>query len=197
MTPLTQAIFFVCCHSGPADHFATFAEELQKDGYEVQICAAGPALKKFQDRNIEVHKFFSPDNLSKKEELLLASEIAKTCSEASTVFSDVGHKFNIILQKTLAEKNPQTLRIAYYDNPESPDPYLPKDYSSVAKKVMTASQKVLFANATLEKDSTIHLPTQKRIGLKNLFFGIGLKPDLLLISTRGNFQAYSDQILND
>ena len=165
ITPITKVVFFVCCHSGPADHFATFAEELTKDGYEVQICASGPALKKFQDRNIEVRTSFIADNLSAEEELLLAAEIIKTCSNAFAVLSDVGHKFDIALQKTLAEKTPKILRLAYYDNPESPEPYLPLDYSSAAKQVMRAAQKVLFANANLAQDSTIYLPTQERIGL--------------------------------
>ena len=165
ITPITKVVCFVCCHSGPADHFATFAEELIKDGYEVQIYASGPALKKFQDRNIEVRTSFIADNLSNEEELLLAAEIVKTCSNAFAVLSDVGHKFDIALQKTLAEKAPKILRLAYYDNPESPEPYLPQDYSSVAKQVMNAVQKVLFANANLVQDSTIHLPTQERIGL--------------------------------
>lgn len=44
MTPtITKAIIFVCCHGGPADHFATFSESLTKDGYDVQIYASGPA----------------------------------------------------------------------------------------------------------------------------------------------------------
>ncbi|MBS0627762.1 MAG: hypothetical protein JSS09_06080, partial [Verrucomicrobia bacterium] len=162
---ITKAIIFVCCHSGPADHFATFSENLTKDGYDVQIYASGPALKKLQDRNIEVKKIFSVDNLSSEEERLLALEITKACSTAYAVISDVGHKFDISLQETLAEKAPKVLRIAYYDNPESPDPYLPADYSTIAKLVMNASQKVIFSNANLAKDPTIYLPTQERIGL--------------------------------
>lgn len=165
ITPVTKIVFFICCHSGPADHFATFAEELTKDGYEVQVLASGPALKKFQDRNIEVKTSFIVDNLSKEEESQLATSIVKTCSKAFAVVSDVGHKFDIVLQNTLAEKAPELLRVAYYDNPESPDPYLPIDYSSIAKQVMSAAQKVLFANANLAEDSTIYLPTQQRIGL--------------------------------
>lgn len=162
---ITKAIIFVCCHSGPADHFATFSENLTKDGYDVQIYASGPALKKLQDRNIKIKKIFSADNLSSEEEHLLALEITKACSTAYAVISDVGHKFDISLQETLAEKAPKVLRIAYYDNPESPDPYLPADYSTIAKLVMNASQKVIFSNANLAKDPTIHLPTQERIGL--------------------------------
>ena len=45
------AVCFIACHGGPADHFATYAEALTKQGYDVQIHATGPALKKLQERN--------------------------------------------------------------------------------------------------------------------------------------------------
>ncbi len=54
MTTLAAIICLFAFHGGPADHFATFAENLTENGYEVQIFASGPALQKFQSRGIDV-----------------------------------------------------------------------------------------------------------------------------------------------
>jgi len=163
------AIYLIACHGGPADHFATFAEKLVEDGYEVQVCASGAALEKFQDRKIQVQMPFNPDNLSKTQEADLASQIAKICSKASVVLTDVGHSFDVTLQKALAVDAPELLRLAYYDNPE---PYVPGGYSGVAAEVMWVAKKVLFANANLENHSLYQqtnvetkLPIEDRVGI--------------------------------
>ena len=39
ISSLIFSICFVVCHGGAADHFATFAEDLLKKGYEVDIYA--------------------------------------------------------------------------------------------------------------------------------------------------------------
>ncbi len=159
-------ICFIACHGGPADHFSTFAEDLANKGYRVQIYATGPALKKFQDRKIEIATPFSLENISEED---AADELAKRCSGADVIITDVGHVFDISLQKALKYQASESLRLAYYDNPEG---YVPGGYSAVAAKVMLAAQGVLFANANLVKTPLYQEPLQevclapeKRIGL--------------------------------
>ncbi len=142
------AVCFIACHGGPADHFSTFAESLPR----VEVHASGPALKKFQERGIEVKHSFSIENISSQEEDALAEQIAKACAAASVVITDVGHHFDIKIQKALAQYAVQTIRLAYYDNPE---PYVPGGYSAVAAEVMMASQGVLFANSNLAKTTVL------------------------------------------
>ena len=164
--PVSAAICFIACHGGPADHFSTFAEDLVSKGYKVEIYATGAALKKFQDRKIEIVTPFSLENISEEE---ASTQLAKKCSGIDVIITDVGHLFDISLQKALHSETPTSLRLAYYDNPES---YVPGGYSTVAAKVMTAAQGVLFANANLTKTPLyeapsveIFLATEKRIGL--------------------------------
>lgn len=173
MPLLATVICLIACHGGPADHFATFAESLAQDGYEVHVYASGPALKKFQERNIQVVMPFAADNLSQAEEVALASQIAERCSQASVVLTDVGHSFDITLQKALAKEAPKVMRLAYYDNAE---PYVPGGYSLVAAEVMQAAQRVLFANANL-RDAKLYREPNKEILLsfKNRV-GIGYYP---------------------
>ncbi|MBI5345605.1 MAG: hypothetical protein HZB76_00445 [Chlamydiae bacterium] len=163
----SAVICFVACHGGPADHFATFAEELVQKGYKVQIYASGPAIKKFQDRKISVIQF-NADNLSKEKEADLA-QVAVNCIKASVVITDVGHIFDIALQEKLAMEAPKVRRLAYYDNPEV---FVPGGYSNVAAEVMLRANGVLFANANLkespiyqEPDTEITLPKENRVGL--------------------------------
>jgi hypothetical protein len=125
-------VYFVACHGGPADHFATFAEELGRAGYEVRVCASGPALKKFQDRNIRVLIPFDAEKSSPEE-------LARQIEKGAVVITDVGHPFAIDLQKRVSG-------LAYYDNPEAD---VPGGYSEVASRVMRAAKRVLFANGNL------------------------------------------------
>ena len=166
ITSLVLVVCFIACHGGPADHFSTFSKELEKKGYKVQIYASGPALKKFQEREVENLIPFSLDNISEVE---AAVRLARKCSEAAVVITDVGDAFDISLQKALSVEAPQALRFAYYDNPE---PYVPGGYSAIAAKVMVAADRVLFANANLAKSSVyqapsqlIELPPDKRVGI--------------------------------
>ena len=138
------AICLIACHGGPADHFATFAEELTQRGHRVEVYATGPALKKMQERKIENVTEFSLD-----DEKNAAIQIAEKCSNNAVVITDVGHQFAETFHYTLEKQAPKVLRLAYYDNPE---PYVPGGYSETASKVMRAAQKVLFANANLVKD---------------------------------------------
>lgn len=169
----TAAICFIACHGGPADHFSTYAEALSKQGYNVQVHATGPALKKFQDRAVEVKFPFSLESLNPDEEDELATTIAKTCSKASVVLTDVGHAFDIkihIALKTHAENTP---RFAYYDNPE---PFVPGGYSTTAADVIGLAQGVLFANATLAHSNNYSAPGKEIDFTHKKRFGIGYYP---------------------
>ena len=156
-------VCFIVCHGGPADHFATFSEDLARKNYQVEIYATGPALKKLEDRKIErLHPF-------SLEQEGAAAELAEKCSGASVIVTDVGHPFDVDLQEALAEHASKSLRLAYYDNPER---YVPGGYSSTAAKVMLAAEKVLFANRNLAEgdlyeapDQKVDLPLEKRMGL--------------------------------
>ncbi len=166
----TAAVCFIACHGGPADHFSTFAEDLIKKGYKVEIYATGPALKKFQDRHLEIVKPFSLENISEEA---AAVELAQKCGNAKVIVTDVGHVFDVTLQKTLASHAPKALRLAYYDNPE---PYVPGGYSSVAAKVMMAAQGVLFANGNLSKTPIYQAPTEEIPLALEKRMGIGYYP---------------------
>lgn len=158
-------ICFIVCHGGPADHFATFAEELVQRGHRVQIYATGPALQKLKERRVEAISFsIGPD-----AEETQAIELAKRCRGAAVVITDVGHAFDIPLQEAFASRSPEVLRCAYYDNPE---PYVPGGYSKVAARVMLAAERVLFANARLAERplyaapaEEVSVPLEKRVGL--------------------------------
>lgn len=148
---------FIVCHGGPADHLATCAQNLSSH-CKVDIYASGPALKKFQERGVEVKHPFSVENLSVEEEDALAEQIAKACSIYSVVMTDVGHAFDIKVQKALACYAGHVRRLAWYDNPE---PYVPGGYSKIASQVMLAAQGALFANAHLATDTLFQEPGKK------------------------------------
>ncbi len=160
MSVAAKALCIIACHGGPADHFATFVERLTEQGCPVQVCASGPALKKFEERNITVDLAFDAE-VSKENFQALAQEISKACS-ARVVLTDVGHAFDEELQRAFAEQAPQVLRLAYYDNPE---PFVPGGYSDVAARVMSSAHRVLCANSLLVQDGTFPAPREKRVAI--------------------------------
>jgi len=167
---LLAAVYLIACHGGPADHFAAFTEYLTQEGIKVEIFASGVALKKFKDRGIEVQHPFSAEQTSlEEEEDILAEQIAKMCSSAQVVITDVGHRFAVQLQKALSFYAPHIPRLAYYDNPE---PYVPGGYSEFATEAMLATQGILFANTHLvtaplfqEPGKEIDFGSRKKIGI--------------------------------
>ncbi len=165
----TAAIYFISCHAGPADHFATFADDLVKKGYNVQIYATEPAFKKFQDRQMEAISF-SLGNISEED---AAIALAKKCAKANVIITDVGHVFDIALQKMLQIHAPSAFRFAYYDNPEA---YVPGGYSLTAAKVMQAAQGVLFANANLVRTPIYQSPSEEVFLTFEKRIGIGYYP---------------------
>ncbi len=169
MSLSTALLCFIACHGGSGDHLVALAEGLNKDNEPVKIYATGLALKKFQERGFEVAFQFSIDNLSTAEADALAVHIAKECSTASIVITDVGSAFDLKVQEALAEYAPKANRFAYYDNPES---YVPGGYSAIATQVMMAAQGILFANSNLassplfqDPDKEIDLGCRKKIGI--------------------------------
>lgn len=154
-------ICLIACHGGPADHFATYAQELKTQGYQVEVYASGPALQKFQELQINAISF-SLDDKS-------AIEIALDSQTSTALITDVGHPFDVTLQQAFAKHAPRVLRLAYYDNPE---PYVPGGYSNTAAQVMLAAQRVLFANSHLARtpiysnqNAEIPVDLSKRIGI--------------------------------
>ncbi len=167
MELFTAVVCFIACHGGAANHFATYATDLSSRGYTVEVYATGPALKKFQEWSISGLKEFSLDEENSQEQI--AEEIAKKCRGADVVITDVGHSFDLAIQKALARVAPVVKRIAYYDNPE---PYVPGGYSEIASEVMQEADKVLFANLHLAKTpiyktphKRVSLPEDRKIGL--------------------------------
>lgn len=167
---LQAAICFLACHAGPAEHFATFAQEISNDGKQVEIYASGPAKAKFESRGVAVMRPFDLDRMTDQEQTLLAEQIAKECATSSAIITDVGHPFGIKVHAALKRFAPHARRFTYYDNPE---PYVPGGYSSVASRVMKASEcPILFANANLaceiiyqEPGKAIDFGNQDRIGI--------------------------------
>lgn len=170
---LPAVICLVACHGGPADHFATYAKELTKQGYDVQIHATELALKKFQEHRVEVKSSFSLENLTPEEKDSLAQTIAESCKIASVIITDLGHAFDIKIQESLSVNAKGTPRFAYYDNPE---PFVPGEYSSTAARVINVAEGVLFANETLAK-AKIYSAVGKEIDFADKKrFGIGYYP---------------------
>lgn len=169
LSNLLGIICLVVCDGGPSDHFATFAEKLIEEGHDVHVFSSNNALKKFQDRNIAVQTTFNLNALTSLEQDSLAVEIAKDCSNAELVLTDVGNSFDVKVQNALKAITPVVRRYAYYDNPE---PFVPGGYSVIAAEVMSIAQRVLFANANLAKEKifsilgeAIDLDESKRIGI--------------------------------
>lgn len=169
---IPAAICFIASHGGPADHFATFVENLPKGMGPVEIYASGPALKKFQERKIAVKEAFSLDQISSDQEDALAESIAKACS-AAIIITDVGHPFSIKVHKAL-ERNNHTRHWVYYDNPED---LVEGGYSAVAARVILASRgKVLFANAHLANTPIFESPGKEIDFGSHEKVGIGYYP---------------------
>lgn len=154
MSLLTPTIVFFVCHAGPADHFAAFAKLLEEQSvYNVQVYAAGDALKKLNERNIQTTRFFFKKETVKEQ---LAHQLAQKCKNAALVITDVGHEFDIALHKAFDKTG--VIHLAYYDNPES---YVPGGYSKTAARVMEIAQGTIFANRNLAKADLYEGPNQK------------------------------------
>ncbi len=157
-------VCFVCCHPAPAAHFADFSQALAQSGIICDFTAAETAYSTLKGRAVPVEDFYPPalvgmlpslSLLPDEDAERLAESVAASCSAARAVITDVGSSFAARVQRKLAERHPEVLRIAYYDNPES---YVPGGYSETAAKVMAQAQVVLFANANLAKSPIYSQP---------------------------------------
>ena len=196
----TDTICFIAYDGGPSDHFSTFTEDLVRNGHKVQIYASGPALEKFQDQNIENVIPFSLEDVSEEQ---MAINLAKQCAKAAVVITDVGHVFDINLQRVLASQAPKTLRLAYYDNPES---YVPGGDSSVAAKVMLLAHGVAnLAKTTIYKDyipSTLQYVDGDILVVNDLWNSVkGTNPKIITLDSIGaqvlQFVVKSTQLFDE
>ncbi|MCY3974632.1 MAG: hypothetical protein OXF02_03710 [Simkaniaceae bacterium] len=168
---VATTVCFIACHGGAADHFAVFADHLANKGYTVRVYGAGPASDKFRAHQTANLYVFSPEGVGSEERE--AAGIAKACAKVAVVITDVGHRFGVALQKSLADHAPKVLRVAYYDNPE---PYVPGGYSATASRVMQEAHKVVFANANLAKSPVYREPSQEVSLPRGNKIGLGYYP---------------------
>lgn len=169
-------ILLIACDLGPAVHFAAHAEELTKKGYKVEIYAAEPASKKFEQCHTKVNYPFKLYGRSSEQQNELAEGIAERCPEGSIVITDVGHPFDVALQKALLQralKGKEITRFVYCDNPEN---FVPGGYSSTAAKVIKLAQGVFFANANLANDKIYSEPGKEIDLTDKKCRGIGYYP---------------------
>lgn len=136
---MIPTVTFIACHAGPAEHFATFAEELTKRGHTVQIYACGPALDKFTRTSLRATGFdIKEENVTER--------IASACQPSTVVVTDLAHPIDEAFQRTFQARDIRHL--TYYDNPE---PFVPGGYSSQAARVIELADGVLIANANLTR----------------------------------------------
>lgn len=135
-------ICFIVFHLGPANHFVTFAEMLQKQGYPVEILATGVARKKYPESTKELN----PQGLdleNPQERQRVAERVASQCQQYDLIITDISHIFMRDLHLLL--KNSPVKHFVYYDNPEK---YIP-NYFELGTEIAQVSDKVLFANKKL------------------------------------------------
>lgn len=179
-------VCFVACHPAAGAHFADFYYELTKQGrVRCRMVATEKAAEELARRKVPVHDFFygkqskTLKDLPEDEQEQLAASVAKICSTARWVITDLGQEFSAKVQDKLAERYPHIVRIAYYDNPE---PFVPGGYSTTAAKVIQKAQAVLFANAKLAGVPLYSTPDQP----------IDLSGKQLIGLGYGNFQEIQD-----
>ena len=131
------AVCFIVCHAGPADHFAAYAEVLQKNEISCTIYASGPALDLLKKKGVEIIPF---DSLSEGA----AKQLAERCARFQVILTDVGHDFATEVQEAF-----QGRAIAYYDNPEA---FVAGGYSEKAAEAMRKARCVFFANKRFSKE---------------------------------------------
>lgn len=160
------SICFFALHGGPADHFATYGEALEKEERAVHYYAAGPAYKTLKNRAVEEIVFVVEADGADK----VADQLIKRCAEpGSMLITDMGHPFSAKLQAAIKKQKPELTCIGYYDNPE---PFVPGGYSHVVAQVCDHADWVLFANKALTATpiyktpgEAIDLPFSKRRGV--------------------------------
>ncbi len=157
---MALSVCLVVCNEEPADHFATFAQHLRG----VEMCASEPALTRFRKLDVNVNIPFFTEGMSPAAEEVLATQIAKIYANAAVVMTDMGHPFDLTVQRAFAKHAPSVRRLVYYDDPEP--------YSATGAQVMQAAQGILFANSRLAKSPLFQAPNieidlgeRKRVGI--------------------------------
>jgi hypothetical protein len=126
------------------------------------FCAAAPAADALEKLGYSITRF-TLDSPS-------IEKLAKRCEKIRVVITDLSDPLAPELHQKLATCAPQTLRIAYYDNPEQ---WVPGGYSGTAAKVAPLAHKILCANTRLAAagaifyapDTPLRLPPEKVVGL--------------------------------
>lgn len=142
-----MSICFIVCHLGSANQIADYQPILEKQGYKVSIYATGSIKGELEKRQLKIREL-NPDNLDLyqigENQTQLAQQVAKTCSIADIIVTDVGHLFAVQIHLALREYH--KLHLAYYDNPDN---WVGGGYSQTAVQVMRVAKGVIFANPHL------------------------------------------------
>ncbi|CAF1529466.1 unnamed protein product [Adineta steineri] len=171
---LMPHICFIVCDSGPAAHFAVFANQLSsKNEIQVSIYASGPALTKLKDSHLSNDIQLLPftfDDSDRNQQDIVAIQLIDNCVKQNvrTIIVDIGNKFDAVFQTVLSKYNLSSNTIhswCYYDNTE---PYVPGGYSIKTEGTIKISPFILFANMNLASiDSNIYSLPEKKIDLTN------------------------------
>lgn len=145
-------VCFVTIHPAPAEHFATFIQELDKEKISWQILAADSAEVFLKEKKISHRKISiwankkTIKNLSSEEIISIAKLTAKECKKAKIVITDISEPFIVRFHHELSLIS-TAKRYVYYENP---DPYVPGEYSKCFESLLkTRPNGVLFANKKL------------------------------------------------
>ncbi len=140
-------ICFIVCHLGSANQIADYQPILEKQGYVVWTYTTGSVKEALEKRQLKVREL-NPNNLDLyqrgDEQQQLAQEVAKVCSAADVIVTDVGHLFAVQIHLALREY--KKLHLAYYDNPDN---WVGGGYSQTAVQVMRVANGVIVANPYL------------------------------------------------
>lgn len=141
---MAELICFIASHTGPAQHFYRFAQEIAADR-KVEIHAIGAASDALRPLNSARVKHLK-DSAHSFEAGLEA--LVQKCKEASMIIIDIGSEESLVIVKRLRLEFPGKNIVVYYDNPEN---YVP-NYSELAVEIMQLGSSVWTANASYESD---------------------------------------------
>lgn len=141
---MAEFICFIASHTGPAQHFYRFAQEISADR-KVEIHANGAASDALRPLNSARVKHLKDSSAS--FEAALEALVVK-CREASMIIVDVGSEESLTIVKRLRLEFPRKNIVVYYDNPEN---YVP-NYSELAVDIMQLGSSVWTANASYESE---------------------------------------------
>ncbi len=171
-------VFFLAIHPVGGEHMADFANSLDSQSISYSLVATESAYNLAAKKNRNVENFYQGHiplkDLGEQELNELAMTVAERINlSAVKVIADVGSHFSALVFKELNRINSKTVKIAYYDNPES---FVPGAYSESAAHVIRSADQVLFANAAL-KGTTIYNGNKQALDLSSkVTYGLGYFP---------------------